>query len=482
MGAVARLKEHPKGFWFVFAGELAERASYYGMRAILAMYIFDRLGYSRANASTIVEFFMAACYLLCLPGGWIADRFLGRYKTIVYFSFPYILGHIILGGFQTSPAMLVALFLLAVGSGTIKPSCSPLMGMIYEKEKKEHLLSEAFSYYYAAINIGSMLTIGTLPALRDHLAPPPPAEPLAADFATSGAFQSAHQLWQSAHPAALAAWKAALPHAYGVALIFPTVLMVVALGIFALGKKYYVVETLRTEKKTKEQRQDEWRSLLRVAPVFGLIVFFWFVYDQSASTWIFFARDHMNLTLLKVGSFTWSITPDGIQVVNPFAILALTPVFNWYWDRVKRKRGSDAPDTQKMVQGFFVVIACMAIMAVAGYTVAGGARITAWLEVIATIVISFAELSVSSIGLKFAFEQAAPGTKSFITSAFLVTVFLGDSLGGFFVQLYDRLSPGTYFLIQTGIMVVVALIFRVVARRFERANDRGATAAPAAAA
>jgi POT family proton-dependent oligopeptide transporter len=470
MGAISRLKEHPKGFWFVFSGELAERASYYGMRAILVMYIFDRLGYSRGKASMIVEFFMAACYLLCLPGGWIADRYLGRYKTILYFSFPYILGHLILGGWQTTPGLLIALFLLAVGSGTIKPSCSPLMGMIYEKEGKQHLLSEAFSYYYAAINIGSMLTMGTLPALRDHFLP---AEPTASAYGSTAAFDLAHTAWHMAY-------QAALPHAYGIALVFPTLLMVVALFIFALGKRYYVVETLSAGPKTAEQSRVEWESLRRVAPVFGLIVFFWFVYDQTASTWIFFARDHMNLTLFRSAAFTWSISPDGIQVVNPIAILALTPVFNWIWERARARRGAEVPDTQKMMLGFIVVIGCMAIMSIAGYAVQGGGKVTAWLEVLATFVISFAELGVSSIGLKFAFEQAAPGTKSFITSAFLVTVFIGDTLGGFFVQLYDRMDPGSYFLVQTGIMVAAALLFRLVARRFERSGD-GAASLPAAA-
>ncbi len=461
MGAIARLKEHPKGFWFVFSGELAERASYYGMRTVLALYIVDRLGYTSSNASTIVEIFMAACYLFCLPGGWIADRFFGRYKTIVYFSFPYILGHIILGGIQTSPAMLVALFLLAAGSGTIKPSCSPLMGMIYEKQGKEHLLSEAFSYYYAAINIGSMVTTFALPALRNHLAPQPAP---------------------GAGPAAIAAWKAALPHAYAVTLMFPTVLMVVALGIFAVGKRFYVVETINREKKSHEQKTAEWQSLWRVAPVFGLFVFFWFVYDQSASTWIFFARDHMNLTLLRFGSWSLTIPPDQIQTVNPFAILVLTPIFNWRWERARRRRGgAEIPDTRKMMEGFVVVIACMAIMALAGFAVGGG-RVTAWLEVAATIVISYAELGVSAIGLKFAFQQAAPGTKSFITSAFLVTVFLGDMLGSAFVQLYDRLSPGSYFAIQTALMVAVAVIFRLVARRFEQQGNGGVASLPAAAA
>ncbi len=81
---------HPPGFWFFFWGELAERACYYGMRAILFLYVVDQLGISEDNASTIVSLFIAACYLLPLLGGYLADNFFGKYWTIVGFSLPYI--------------------------------------------------------------------------------------------------------------------------------------------------------------------------------------------------------------------------------------------------------------------------------------------------------------------------------------------------------------------------------------------------------
>src|SRR5438552_1163685 len=113
---IRELREHPRGFWFIFWGELAERASYYGMRAILALYLSTILGYAQNRAGAIVHGFIAGCYLACLFGGVVGDRFLGRYKTILYFSPPYILGHIILGAFPTKPAMFAALFLLALGS------------------------------------------------------------------------------------------------------------------------------------------------------------------------------------------------------------------------------------------------------------------------------------------------------------------------------------------------------------------------------
>src|SRR5262245_52060056 len=83
---------HPIGFWFFFWGELAERCSYYGMRAILALYMARQLGFAEETANLTMHAFIAACYLLTLVGGWVADNYLGKYWTIVGFSIPYILG------------------------------------------------------------------------------------------------------------------------------------------------------------------------------------------------------------------------------------------------------------------------------------------------------------------------------------------------------------------------------------------------------
>src|ERR1041384_3817555 len=108
---LTRLGQHPVGFWFVFFGELAERASYYGMRTLLALYMIDVLGMSQAGGATVMKAFMAACYLTPFVGAWVAERYLGRYKTILYYSVPYVLGHLILGGLQNKTGLFVALFL-----------------------------------------------------------------------------------------------------------------------------------------------------------------------------------------------------------------------------------------------------------------------------------------------------------------------------------------------------------------------------------
>jgi POT family proton-dependent oligopeptide transporter len=441
MSAIARLRQHPIGFWFIFWGELAERASFYGMRTILALYMVEVLRFEEANAAAIMPAFMAACYVTPLLGGFLADRVLGRYKTILYFSGPYVLGHIILGGLENRAGLFSALVLLALGSGSIKPNTSTLMGQMYEEQKKGALLTEAFSYFYAAINIGSTIATLGLPWLRDKVA------------ATS-----------------------TREHGYAVALMIPAALMVGAFAFFAVGKKHYPVEHVgNLPPKTSEQRASERATLVRISGIFALIAVFWFVYDQAASTWIYFAKDHMDLSL----GFGVSTTPDQVQGLNPLLIVVLTPIFNALWELLKRRRGGvEVPDTRKMLIGFFIVFGCMAIMAAVGFA-AGDGKVSVWWLCLATLVITLSELCISVVGLEFAFKVAAPGTKSVVTAAFLMTVFLGDTVQTFFNKaLWGTVSPGVFFAIQAVIMAVAAVLFYVVARRFEQpvTSDAPATA------
>ena len=126
-------KGHPIGFWFFFWGEFAERSSYYGMRAILSLYMTEKLGVDKADAGTFMSLFIAGCYFFPLIGGYIADNFLGKYWTIVLFSVPYVVAQFVVGT-EDKYVVFGSLVLLAMGSGVIKPNISTLMGMTYDQQ------------------------------------------------------------------------------------------------------------------------------------------------------------------------------------------------------------------------------------------------------------------------------------------------------------------------------------------------------------
>ncbi len=414
------LSGHPAGFWYVFWAELAERASFYGMRVLLALYLVDVFGFREADSGSIVQLFTAACYLTPLLGGFIADHFLGRYRTIVWFCIPYIVGHLVLGYYREESLLFVALALLALGSGTIKPNTSTLMGMMYERLGKGHLLDDAFAYYYAAINIGSTIASLALPIVQVH-------------------------------------------YGYEVALMIPAALIAVSMIVFVLGRHHFPPEAIGwrgVEKKTALQKKEERAVLGRLLGIFGLVAVYWFLADQATSTWVFMAQNDMDLQLWPLGI---SITAAQTQGLNPLIIIFLTPALAWGWRRLETARGRPLLPTDKMIIGFVLTVIALALMSAAGL-LAGSGKVSIWWLVAATVFITIAELCISVVGLQLSFMVAPVTMKSQITALFLLMTFFGDSFGALFDQLFGVISNTSYFGLQAIIAALATWAMIRVAR------------------
>lgn len=336
---------HPIGFFFFFWGEFAERSSYYGMRAILSLYMTDKLGVDKADAGTFMSLFIAGCYFLPLLGGYLADNFLGKYWTIVGFSIPYLVGQYIVG-IENKYVVVGALALLAMGSGVIKPNISTLMGMTYDQKRpgQEQLRSNAFSWFYLAINIGALLSQLAVPYLRTE-------------------------------------------YSYQTAFLFPFFAMAIALTFFAIGKKFYATEHLDvkvvgtlgetrpdgktltglpikyhvvTAEQVAAEKALKRQTLVRIGTLFLLCMFFWAIFDQSASTWIFFADTYMDLHL-----FGYAVTADQLQSANAFFIVTLLPLSVFFFNYLAKK-GVKIRATDKLFVGFLLTAASMVVLGVAG--------------------------------------------------------------------------------------------------------------------
>jgi dipeptide/tripeptide permease len=427
---------HPIGFYFIFWGEFAERCSYYGMRAILPLYMTTVLAFPDDRATALYSSFKAACYLLPLLGGFLADRYFGKYWTIVGFSVPYVLGHFVLG-VESEPALLLALLLLAGGSGVIKPNISTLMGMTYDQRRpgKAALRSAAFLWFYFSINVGAMISLFALPQLRDALS-------------------------EQYGPA----------FAYRVAFQFPAWLMVAALVAFAAGKRYYAVEVIdRTKRLTEDERAQRWKVLTSLFGIFALIVFFWVAYEQNDNLWTFFARDHVDRTL-NLGFYQKEFSPDGFQFINSLLILILVPLFNVMWRRLD-PQGTKFRPAFKMLLGFLFTAGASGVMATAGYLAEDGSMVSAWWMVLGFFVLTIGEILVYGTGLELAYTAAPANMKSFVTACFLVTNALGNLINSQLSPLYGKtIAPGPFFTMTAGIVLIAASAFFFVGRRFSRTN------------
>jgi POT family proton-dependent oligopeptide transporter len=465
---------HPTGFWFIFFGELAERCSFYGMRILLVMYLVQVFGYVEHRAFLVMHLYMAACYFAPLLGGFVADRFLGKYWTIVGFSVPYVAGQFVVG-LSNEYLMYGALALLALGSGVIKPNISTLMGMTYDQQRpgQDKLRSQAFSWFYVAINLGSFFSYNVCPWVRDKVGR-----------------VTDEQKRTLADPEA----------GYMAGFMVPAVLMAVALAVFAVGKKYYGVEPARAETKTDpESVAARWRVVGRVGGLFFLVMFFWAVFDQKTTTWLWFAKEHLDLNV-NVGLFEFRIAPEQMQSLNPLFIILFVPMMNRVYAALEA-RGFDVRPTTKMTAGFLLTAACMGIHAVAGYVSVNAdgsvTRISVVWQALAFLALTIAEILISITGLELSFTAAPASLKSFVTSLWLVTVGLANVfINTPVTQLYpspkpasfsifegwlDRIprfhSPGDYFAFMTAVMLAVTAAFVVVARRFNRVQEMQAKSA-----
>jgi POT family proton-dependent oligopeptide transporter len=425
---------HPLGFLFFFWGEFAERCSYYGMRAILFLYLTSVLLFEDNDAYTIQASFKSACYFLPLLGGFLADRFFGKYWTIVGFSVPYVLGHFILG-IQNNVALFIALALLAGGSGVIKPNISTLMGMTYDQKRpgQEALRTSAFLWFYFAINIGAVISQYALPKLRSNL------------------INQYHDIG----------------FAYQIAFQFPAWLMVISLAIFAAGKRFYATEKLGPPATlSPEERHQRWQVLTRLFGVFALMVFWWTIYEQNDNLWTAFARDHLNLHWLGQ-----EYAPDGFSFINSLAVITLAPLFGLLFRKidpeVKVLRA-----TRKILAGFLCQVAASGLMSVAGVLSSGGERVSAWWLVISFVVLTVGEILVYGTGLELAYAAAPANMKGFITGCFLATDGIGNLVHAAFSHLYGtgswQLSPAPFFALSASIVLLAAVAFYFIGKRFDQ--------------
>ena len=457
---------------YIVGNEACERFSFYGMKSILAGYIAGEaarggLGQSADTATSIIHTFVFAVYFMPLFGAWLSDRIIGRYHTILWVSLFYCAGHGVLACcdlFTTVNTKLLCLYsglaLIAFGSGGIKPCVSAFMGDQFKPEQS-HLLQKAYGAFYWSINLGSFFSFLVVPWVKNH-------------------------------------------HGYGWAFGVPGILMALATLIFWLGTKHYVrVRPSRATKSAgflrvfwyaltcakRSPGQSFWdrararfsesevnaaRSIGPILSVFVLIPPFWALFDQTNSTWVLQGEKMLSFAVLgfKIGA-------EEMQSANPALVMILVPLLTL---GVYPRLGRMASPLKRIGLGLFLTAASYLLVAGLQRQVETGAQLSVAWQTVPYLVLTTAEVLVSTTGLEFAFREAAPEMKSTIMSFWLLTVAFGNLLVTAITKTFSGSNPAAHnasvstgrFLMYAGLTFVVAILFTIVAKRYRYRDEAAA--------
>ncbi len=434
--AASQKPKYPAGIPYIIGNEAAERFSYYGMRAILAIfmtkYLMDQDGnlavMGEAEATAWFHTFTMANYFFPILGAILSDVFWGKYKTILWLSIVYCFGHLALALDETRLGLSIGLTLIAIGAGGIKPCVSAHVGDQFSKSQKS-LIEKIFGIFYFSINFGAFFSTLLTPILLDKVGP-------------------------------------------AVAFGVPGALMLLATIIFRLGHdKFTIIKPVGWAAYKRELLSPAGRKALMSLPVIYIFVaMFWALYDQTGSSWVLQA-DRLN-RVIDLGFTRFEILPSQVQAINPILVLIYIPFCTMFFYPLLERLFTMTP-LRKIGAGFFLAAGSFGLVAYTETLLATGQQVSILWQLAAFAIITFAEVMVSITALEFSYTQAPNSMKSFIMGIFMLSVSLGNALTAlinFFIQNPDgssRLAGAEYFWMFAGMMFITAILFIPVARLYK---------------
>lgn len=426
------LKGHPKGLYLLFCVEMWERFSYYGMRALLVLYMVQYLfaGMSKTDATqyagNIYGWYTGLVYLTPLVAGYLADRYFGQRKCISAGTLIMSVGLFTLALSVVSHDMIykntffiLGLILMIIATGFVKSNISAIVGMLYGDDRQKS--DSGFTIFYMGINLGaffSPLVCGTLATLYGF----------EYGFMTAG---------------------------IGVLIGF----LIYKIGEKPLLKEYglnpYVEPVNSSSENTGELRLREKRKLWALYILMAFSVIFWLSYEQAGCSMALFAENETNRAITMFGKEVF-VPSQYFQSLNPLFIILFAPVMTILWT-VLHSRKKEPVSVQKFAIGLGLISLAYLIMAVAGHYSAIALVSPLWL-VGAFFVATIAELCISPIGLSLVTKLAPVKFASLIMGCWFLSSFIGNLGAGIFAGYYEKMSHSLFFLILAVISAVVAII------------------------
>jgi POT family proton-dependent oligopeptide transporter len=505
-------KNHPKGLLGAALSNMGERFGFYIMMAILTLFISSKFGLDEKTTGYIYSGFYASIYLLALIGGLIADR-TKKYKgTILAGLVLMSIGYLLIAIPTPTPVPSFWLYLIltcfgllviAFGNGLFKGNLQAIVGQMYDDPKYSDRRDAGFQIFYMFINIGGFFAPFIAIGVRnwwlkvngfDYNAALPE---LCHQYLGAGSAmpaESMSKLTEYANAASLngpvtdmkefvTGYLDVFNHGFQYAFAAAIVAMLISLVIFIVNKKRFPDPSMKavsadgkpaiSKEEIKMSAQEIRQRIYALFAVFGVVIFFWLSFHQNGYSLTYFARDYVNLDVIKFNlGFTEIKGAEIFQSVNPFFVVTLTPLVMWLFGAMK-KRGREISTPMKIAIG--MGIAALAYVFLMLFSLALPAkevlsswsaeqiadmRVTPWIMVGLYFILTVAELFISPLGLSFVSKVAPPHLQGLMQGCWLAATAVGNALlfiGGILYTSVPIWACWLVFVCATGASMIVML-------------------------
>ena len=448
MEVVQQKKGHPKGLYLLFFTEMWERFSYYGMRAILILYLTKKLmegglGMDEKYAMLLYGYFTGFVYFTPLIGGWLADRYLGKRLAVTIGGITMMLGQFTLFGLNSTTGLYIGLLLLIIGNGFFKPNISTLVGGLYKDGDSRR--DAAFTIFYMGINLGAMIAPLIIGVVTDNM------------FATTNEDGS-------------------ISYGYRYGFLVSGIGMLLGQVIFnLLGTKYLgdlgtkpvgvvsdssVTESPKSVNPETKEVLDEKQEKQRISVIFILLifaVFFWAGFEQAGSSLSLYTDKYIDRS---IGSF--EIPTSWFQSVNPLFIVTLAPLFTLFWaSPIGRRLTTPVKMGVGMIilgVGFLFMIGAVAERSANGDVDDVNNKAALMWLIMTYLLHTIGELCISPVGLSVVTKLSPPKLASVLMAVWMLSSFFANIVGGYIASYVETMGAGEVFTYIAGFVSVCGVL------------------------
>lgn len=418
---------HPRGLATLFFTEMWERFSYYGMRALLTLYMTGSvmqpgLGFPDKKATQIYGLYTMSVYLMGIPGGFIADRFLGHYRAVLLGGIIIACGHFTMA-VPGIPFFYTGLGLIILGTGLLKPNVSTIVGTLYTRDDPRR--DAGFSLFYMGINLGAFI----------------------APLVTGWLGQKIN--WHIGFAAA------------GVG-------MVLGLIQYVYGRKYLIAVSGPEKRVTgtaeptaalpeKAFTKQEWGRIVAASVLTLFALIFWAGFEQAGSSLTLFADRATRLTIL---GFTYP--SSWFQSVEPLFVIIFSPIFAWLWFSMAARRREPSSPAKFTLGLFFLSFSFLMMVPAARFFESHGLRVSPmWLVGLYFLQMA-GELCLSPVGLSMVTKLSPPRVVGLMMGVWFFATAMGNYVAGWVAGLVGQRSYSEVFMIAAVTAAIATLILAVM--------------------